>query len=452
MRIIFSLCFVCLFLIINSIDSDFEVIHRTNFEANKYIDYEDKLLVQVDISFGSKNDKFKAIVDIDKYCLTVLGNEIKDFENLKKFILPSDTFKTIKNVSNIYSEYIYKGVFGQDSVTLGESEKIDNLKFFVITELNLSPIYTSASIGLYPEEKTEYYGLSEVNILDQLKNASVINKKTWYLDFNDLNKGKFVIGKLPHEVDGNKFNEKNSLSFYMSKNIIYTSFYSIEFNEIYYGNLNNYNNRIQLNKFNVSIISLSSNLIYSTYEYFEFIKDKIFTKKLQDNICHQSYYGEEFLYYYCDKDKFDISEVDNLNFYIRDKNMTFTLESKDLFYENNNYLYYMVIFPISDNINFKWIFGLSFLKKYTLAFDRGEKLVYYYNSNKENTNNDGSNSSPSSGKYITIIVCLCAVFICSTGFFVYYILKIKPRKKKANELDEGFDYETQNNEDRKSVV
>ena len=82
--------------------------------------------------------------------------------------------------------------------------------------------------------------------------------------------------------------------------------------------------------FNISIISLSTNLIYSTYDYFEFISNKIFIQTERDNICHQNKYGEDYLYYYCDKNKFDISEVDSLTFYIRDKNMTFTLELSNL--------------------------------------------------------------------------------------------------------------------------
>jgi len=446
MKIIFSLCFICLFLMANSVDSNFEVIHKTNLEANKYIEYEDKLMVQVDMSFGSKKDKFKSSVEIDKYCLSVLGNEINYFDNLKKFDLTqSNTYNYIQNVSQIYGEYFSKGIFGQDTVKLGESENIDNIKFFIATELNPTKIYASASIGLMPEEKSINYNITGINILDQLKNANIINKRIWYLDFDDSNKGTFVIGKLPHEVNGNKYKEENLLSSYVGKNVVYKSFYNIEFNEIYYGNLNNYNNRTLFNKFNVSIISLSSNLIYSTFQYYEFISNKIFTQKLRDNICHQGEFAENYFYYYCDKNKFDISEVDNLNFYIRDTNTTFTLESKELFYENNNYLYYMVAFPKDESISFNWIFGLSFLKKYTLAFDRTEKIVYYYSSLQENTNKEeqsGSNSN--STKYIIIIVCLCVVFICCIGFLVFYILKIKPRKKKANELDEGYDYETHN--------
>lgn len=448
MRIIYSLCFICLFLMGYSIDSNFEVIHKSNLDVNKYIEYEDKLMVQVDISFGSNKDKFKSIVEIDKYCLSILGSEIKEFENLKKFNNSlSNTFNYIQKVSQVYGEYFIQGIFGQDSVKLGEID-IGKLKFFVATELNPTQIFASSTIGLIPEEKTINYDITGINILDQLKSAKIINKTTWFLDFNDINKGTFVMGKLPHEVNGNKYKEKDLLSTYLGRNEYYKSFYILEFNEIYYGNINNYNNRISLNKFNVSIISLSTNFIYSTFQYFEFISKKLFEKKVIENICHQGIYAENYVYYYCDKDKFDISEVDNLNFFIRDTNITFTLESKELFYENNNFLYYMVLFPNNDNINFNWIFGLSFLKKYTLAFDRGEKIVYYYSSYQENNNKEESDNNSNSTKYIIIIVCLCVIFICCIVALVFYILKIKPRKKKANELDEGYDYETQNDNEK----
>ena len=448
MRKIYSLCFICLFLMGYSIDSNFEVIHKSNLDANKYIEYEDKLMVQVDISFGSNKDKFKSIVEIDKYCLSILGSEIKEFENLKKFNNSlSNTFNYIQKVSQVYGEYFIQGIFGQDSVKLGEID-IGKLKFFVATELNPTQIFASSTIGLIPEEKTINYDIAGINILDQLKSAKIINKTTWFLDFNDINKGTFVMGKLPHEVNGNKYKEKDLLSTYLGRNEYYKSFYILEFNEIYYGNINNYNNRISLNKFNVSIISLSTNFIYSTFQYFEFISKKLFEKKVIENICHQGIYAENYVYYYCDKDKFDISEVDNLNFFIRDTNITFTLESKELFYENNNFLYYMVLFPNNDNINFNWIFGLSFLKKYTLAFDRGEKIVYYYSSYQENNNKEESDNNSNSTKYIIIIVCLCVIFICCIVALVFYILKIKPRKKKANELDEGYDYETQNDNEK----
>ena len=69
-------------------------------------------------------------------------------------------------------------------------------------------------------------------------------------------------------------------------------------------------------------------------------------------------------------------------------------------------------------------------------------IIICINSLQENINKEGADNSNST-KYIIIIVCLCVVFIFCIGLLVFYILKIKPRKKKANELDEGYDYETQ---------
>ena len=434
----------CLFLVYNCLESNFEVIYKNNLEENKLIKYLNNNFVQIDLSFGSNNQNFKSIVLIDKYYTSVLGKQINDFPNLKKFDnTSSNTFNYIQNCPNIQDEFFYQVYLGEDTIKIGETESIKNIKFFIISTLAYNRIFTSAFIGLSPEENNIINQLNVFNIIDQLKNSSAINKRIWYLEFNDLNKGKFVIGKYPHEVNSNKYNEKNMLTSNLNREKYYSPYYAIEFNEIYYGNLNNFNERTILKNYNNSVISLSTNLIISTFEYYNFIYNKYFLQKIRDNICYSGKLGEEYQYFYCHKDKIKISDIDNLNFYIRNNNKTFTLESKELFYEYNNYLYYLVLFPNDDNLEFKWTLGLSFLKKYTLVFNRGDKLVHYYKSTEDN--NGETNNSNNSTIYIIIIVCLCIIFICCITFLIFYIIKIKPRKTKANELDDGFDYETKDN-------
>ena len=75
--------------------------------------------------------------------------------------------------------------------------------------------------------------------------------------------------------------------------------------------------------------------------------------------------------------------MENLNFVLKEKNITFTLEPKDLFYEENDYLYYLIVyknFEIDDaNKDTEWIFGLQFLQKYNIVFNRDDKIAYFYN-------------------------------------------------------------------------
>ena len=129
--------------------------------------------------------------------------------------------------------------------------------------------------------------------------------------------------------------------------------------------------------------------------------------------------------------------------------MTFTLTPKDLFYEHGEYLYFLVVykdFNVDDaDKDTQWILGLQFLQKFTLVFDRNEKLFYYYkinyddeNSGKENKKNKNNNTN---NIYIIVIIVLVVVFVACILFLIYYIFKTKPRKIKVNELEEQYEYE-----------
>ena len=279
-----------------------------------------------------------------------------------------------------------------------------------------------------------------LNLLGQLKNNSIIEKQLWYLDFTDYNKGKFVIGKFPHEVKNETYKEKDRYT----SNFVRTNYYPyrIEFSEIYYGNLNKYNEREVMKDHNEAIITINTRLIYSTNEYAELIHNKFFGKKLDDKICFREKLNQNSQYYfhYCYKDKVDINEMDNINFYIRDTNMTFVLTPKDLFYEHDEYLYFLVVNKELRDYNTdkdtEWRLGLQFLQKYTLTFDRNDKLFHYYKVSSENKedNNDNDSQEKNEGekkrkngkndnnnKYIIIIILLVVVFVVCVSFlfFIY---------------------------------
>ena len=464
---IYLFFFISSIITLNCIESDFNVIDvKTNPEEKDYMDSLDDIYIEIDLSFGSNNDKFTLLLDLFNYCTAVPGIEFNK-QNIKKFDKASSkTFNEIKEKPKFFYEAVSSGIIGEDTIKIGESESVHNMKFIVGYDYSFSTkLYTYTYFGLNLE--TEDADLKGLNIIEQLKNNSVINKQLWYLEFNNYNKGKFVIGKYPHEVNVNKYSENNLFSTNFHKSSILGHIYGIGFDDIYYGNINNYDNRTSMKIHLTSTISLTSRLIVSTYEFGSFIEKEFFRKKIDDKICFIKYINEnsKYNYYYCDKNKVNISEMNNLNFYIRDNNMTFIFEPKDLFYEHNNYLYYLIIFKDYNDDDtdkdFNWELGLTFLQKYTFIFDRNDKLIYYYssvnngnnnddnnNNNNNNNNGDNTNENNTNLKYIIIIVVLSLVFIGCIILLVIYIIKIKPiRKKKANELDEGYEYETKNNDE-----
>ena len=444
----YLLIFLSSITLLNCIDSDFNVVYISNSE-NEYIKYVSDIYIEIDISFGSNEDKFKSELDISSFLTVVSGVEVEN-ANIKKFDQSlSTTFTKKRNKVTYFFEKFYEGIIGEDTIKLGESESIKDISFAVASSWNYN-INSGCYIGL--SFKTQQIDLSGLNLLEQLKNHSNIEKQTWYLDFNDNNKGKFVVGKYPHEIDNKKYNEENLYKIDISQS--FSKDYAIEFDEIYYGNINNYENRYAMKEHLTSAISLSTRLIYSTYVFGEYIYNKFFKKKVEDKICFHDYLKNNYNYYYCKSD-INLSEMENLYFTIKSRNVTFVLEPKDLFYEFNGYLYYLIIykdyFEEDSDKDINWEFGLQFLQKYTLIFNRDDKVVYHYNDDKDskdNNNNggkDNNNQSSSSLKYIIIIIVLSLLFIGCIVFLIYYIKKIKPRKTKANELNEDFDYQAKDN-------
>ena len=435
-----------LFINLLCIDADFNVIYKSSSTGNQFMNLIKNLYIEVELSIGSNEQKFKSELDITNYLITVPDIQFNrtDIERFNKSTSTSFTF--IQDLGNYFIERIYGGFIGQDTIKIGKSESINNFKFVVGSNY----LFTSGSysyIGL--KMVTNQGGLFNVNLLEQLKNNSIIDKELWYLDFTDYNSGKFVVGKFPHELDDTIYKEKDLYQTNFDAESY--SAYPIKFDEIYYGNLKNYNERKLIEDHNNAHISINTRLIYCTSQYADIIHKNFFNKKLDDKVCFREKLDEHDSYYYlyCYKNKININEMDNLNFYIRDTNTTFTLTPKDLFYEHDECLYFLVVYKetnhiLDDDEEVDWTLGLQFLQKFTMAFDPGDRIFYYYNIVKDNNNNkeNENETNHKNLKYIIIIILLVILFVGCTTFLIFYIIKIKPRKVKVNELDENYDYET----------
>lgn len=442
------------------IDSDFNVIYKSTSNENQFINLINSLYLEIEISFGSNEQKFKTELDLTSYCLTIpdISFNMSDTKGFNKS--SSSTFSQLQRLSGVFLEKFYSGILGQDTIKLGESESINDIKFVVANDYSYSFEYSYSYLGL--DFTTGEINLFNLSLLEQLKDNKIIDRQLWYLDFTNYNKGKFVIGKYPHQINNTHFKESDMYSTYLLQKSFAS--YRIKFDEIYYGNLNKYDKREIIEDHNEAIINLHTRLIISTYKYGQTIHNKFFSKKLDEKICFRQKLNEQSLYYYhyCYKDKVDISEMDNLNFYIRDTNMTFIFTPKDLFYEHDDYLYFLIIYKefneFDSDKETEWSLGLQFLQKYTLTFDRNDKIFYYYNIKDEgkdnNDNGNGKNENDESDKeqnkknksdnfkYIIIIILLVVVFVACVSILIFYIFKIKPRKIKVNELEEECEYET----------
>jgi hypothetical protein len=221
--------------------------------------------------------------------------------------------------------------------------------------------------------------------------------------------------------------------------------YALKLQEIYYGKTEKYDNRISGDSLHTTIrFDLNTRLIQCTYDFGIILHNKFFEQKIKNKVCKDGMIDTLYKYYYCEKGKININEMENINFVtdIQSDNMTFVLEPKDLFFEHNDLLYFLVIYKVEDyetSPEIDWIVGTPFLKKNLITFNRNDKLIYFYK--KTNNENNGNEKKSLQLKYIITISVLSVVFLVSIVVLILYIIKIKPRKKKANELDDDFDYQ-----------
>ena len=233
----------------------------------------------------------------------------------------------------------------------------------------------------------------------------------------------------------------------------------LEFNNVYFYRNNTkfnttnykqsiYHNRVQLN--------FNDILIFAPPLYITLIKNSYFEQYISKNICHH-YMDSEIESFYCDKSSnFTINNLKTfptLYFEHIDLNYTFELTYKDLFVEKDNKYIFMIFSEIGD-ID-EWFFGDLFFRKYQLAFNQDSKIISFYNHNSDvNTDNEEDDYDKKTKTiiikekeniiYIILIAILCCIICIVLGFIIGKFLQKNRTKKKANELDDDYEYISEN--------
>ena len=437
-----------LFFLFLCLEADFELKYK-NWDEKNIIESLRKTYLEVEASFGSNMDNFTLILDTDSQATLIPGVEhqgtVKRFDKSQ-----SSTFKEIKYIPNQYNnEKFYKGLLGADNFKLGNSQKINNISFIVGEGFTLEAFGTYAFLGLKREVNASE---NNYNIIKQMKEKDVISNPIWFLNFESDTKGKFIIGTFPENNYKDTYSEEDRLNLDIYE---HWQLYVLKFEDIYYGKIENYDKKQSVDpKHTISKFNINTRLFLCTPDFGAILHDSFFKQK--KGICEQGTLEDKYIYYYCKKDKFNMSEMENVNFEVNNQkgNMTLVFEPKDLFYEHGDYYYFLMIYKPDDYItpsDTEWVIPTLFIKKYITTFNRNDRLIYFYSKtiDKNNNNNggDGEGGNDDKTKYIIIISVLSIIFLGCIGFLIFYIIKIKPRKKKANELDDVFEYKANQNEE-----
>ena len=372
------------------------------------------------INMGNPNQKIKTSIKFDEgYYYIKNKNQNGDYDENTSF-----SYKKINEISLINEIFKFKHAILSNETFLFSNEynkeiKIENLQFLIPKEENKK--LEKATIGLYYKEISL---IKNINFITQLKTLNKINSYIFTLEYeNELN-GKLYIGNYLHVF--NKTYEQNYFKYYYPGMISMAFSWDIKFENISFGN-----KLIALSKtcfFNATLNGILSNSIFDNI-----LKETFFNIYLNNNSCSEYFsINSEYKFYICD-DYINLEKFSFLNFMHKELNYSFVFNSDDLFIRKNRKLYFKILFNVKNNI--MWQLGQTFLQKYLFTFNQDRKIFGFY----------VKFIKKSFFFSILYIIIIFLLIICIGLIYILYNNKIfKSRKIRANELEDNFEYITQN--------
>ena len=454
MTLLYALYF---FILIFSISSKpIKLAFKTRFNKNDLNKYDImNILINnyiiTNISFGSNNQTFEMSIKLQNDSTFVLSDSCPQNIYAKKFKENlSETYEVIKEKKRYFMYAFEYATLSKDSIVLySEKEqniKINDFKFMLANTIWYDTLKDmSGTIGLILTNKDD-----DPQCTDFIKQLNgTIDSEVFVLDYQDDYNGILYIGNYFHEFN-EKYSELDLIKMKAGNEKSQVKNWEINIDKIMINNKNNKNELIQNNTYLRLYYEIG--VIAAPPIYHDYIIHNFFEKYLNSNICHEYLKFDEFSifdkykYIECSKSNFNKKLFPELKFFNSESNITFTLNYENLFYEFENKLYCLIIFP-NYPIDVKyWYVGKPFFLKYKLFMDKDNKVIGLYE--KEYKEKDESKSK-FNVIYIVIIILLIIVVI---GILFYFLVIKKKRKKRANELEDNVDYTPYSEENNKENI
>ena len=429
----------------------FESTNKKELKPEKYFFNLFNNELKINLKVGSHQQSIPCYLNLNSHTVYICGSDSELHNGQPKYEeYKSTTYTNLSNTISSESFYVI-GMASKDQICINDNQ-VTNLKFYLAkTRFSSQELIYSCMIGLgyeqvfYDDDDAEGY-LEEIeSFLSQLKNANLINKKVFFIKYNDNDdNGEIIFGAFPHEIK-DKYYEDCLEENYIEGDNVYTSDIQIIWSikgYIYSGE------KLLFNYLSSIDFELNQGFIIGSYSYKKEVLNNFFSEKLTKGECYtQEVYQQKKAFdgFYCKKN-IDITKFENLRIILDKIKYRIDLTYDDLFTLNGDYLYFNVLFT-QDEDEFKndFILGKPVFRKYPIVFNfvrRSEKIGFYnnlsYKKNGQNINN--VNEGNGSGKKLTILLIIIGiVIICLLSYIIIRYCR-RPRKQKVNELIEFFDY------------
>lgn len=441
--------------------------------------------IYINLTLGNPKQIIKALLRLDQYeikimepnYISTLSNTFKIYKSKENKLICNETFQLLTiNSSKELNDFIHKDMKNKKIIEQNKYLDYKNIKFIYLNktldhnflekeiykqeEIDKIIRYNYAIIGLRIRHLNSDYSPEFINSLRDIKaiNFSIFTF-LFNKNINDDHYGYFIIGD--RVIDTEKEFEETNSTYYgtryskLSWDLRTDSIISKPKENI--KNLNVYHEKNIMCELFVEKSYFIGNNIYKN-----FIDEVFFNDLVEQNICQfknlliDRHYGtyvcnsksKIFLDYY--NNKFPDLIFRNLNI---EDDLIFT--KNDLFFYNpynksDINIYFLIYFSSSNYFN--WIIGRPFLEKYRLSFDINKSKIIYHKkklSDKKDYLNKQINNKNENKFLKSIIIIFLVLIIFFIGFLFHKLITKKPRKQKANELDDEFYYPEKNNHNKK---
>ena len=391
----------------------FSIGNLTGTFYNKHIDNN----ISTNVYIGDPIIKFPLSIKLRQYPLLladVMSNIRKDIPRYDP--VKSRTYDEYWGERDIYNEeYFVSGFRVYDYFYFGNENVSNKFNFILVREAKK---HFSGILGLSLYKNDQ---ISKFNLIGQLKNYNFTKNKTFYFNFED---NKLIFDDYPHITYGDKYKEINfrSVKSYIDNQ---AQNFDIMFDVITY--------KKYVEKDKVIELTVESDLFKGSSEFGKYLFNNYFSKYKD---CEKTVVLDKYYSFVCNSEK-AMKNFDDIDFLLKEEEMVFYLSKNELFKEEDGKYYFLMYFDEKEDN--KWSFGKNFFSKYILVFDVDKKQIgFYFEKKKTNT------------LLYILLVSFIVIAIVLGGFLYYHIIN-KPRRKRANELEDNYDYITQNDEKGEGV-
>ena len=426
---------IFIFSMINMISStiilNFKTLKPENLTKENLMQnlYENRIYIEIKI--GTPEQKIPLFLKMREYSSFITTHKFNNSLIPKFNYLNSKTFTYLDDIKIKQFKYDFTEAFlGSDNFDFGNENKCENLIIIFANDLRKSSNYLSGIFGL-KLTPNENHLAEKYNMIKLLKEKKLINDYSFSLKYKNEYEGEFIIGNYLNNINI-KNNDKID-DFIKISDIGYRDS-SLQ----WIIGLDVYSNRNSTDKNIITSLSYEFGFFEGSYNYKKNIIKNFFEIYFNNGKCKEVTFKLFLIYFICDDD-INIKNFPILDFYHHTLNYTFTFDYNDLFYHFENKFYFMIIFQ--DFQSSSWSLGKIFFKKYHMLFDREKKIFGVYTIKNQF-------NFPITWIFIFIL----SLALVSIIIYIKYCITIQKRKIRANELQDDYDYVSQENYKNKLFV